>query len=303
MPIDLHQRLSEYSYGFGVTREVEKALSELGLQVTPYLPNLREEARFGADVAFDRPGVPILLQFKLGHALMRLHHPPGPRRDFRWLSRPFWRFEIDTAELGGQFDLLAKHERDGAEVYYVAPRITKWDDYSQAFHEETIVEHSILVRPSTIEQELISSGQAHGKHRVLYCQNSLYICSDPRPIEEVPGKRIAGMVKEKISQNRTPIREQLGKLFVGVERERDLTVKRSPDDDVATVKENSSTSSDVDSDLPARRGEWLKERQSRYDSLRQRLRSEEKAMLAIVGFEAWAVGAQLIFATEADPAP
>jgi hypothetical protein len=117
LPVDLHQRLSEFSYGYGVTREVERLLGSLGLQTTPFLPSLLQEAKVGFDVAFDRPGTPLLLQFKLGEALQRLRRQdrsqPPPM-----LGRPFWRFSVDTSEPNGQFDLLLKAEQAGAEVYY-----------------------------------------------------------------------------------------------------------------------------------------------------------------------------------------
>jgi hypothetical protein len=68
VPVDLHQRLSEFSYGYGVTREVERLLQSAGLRTTPFLPSLLQEKKLAFDVAFDRPGAPLLLQFKLGEA-------------------------------------------------------------------------------------------------------------------------------------------------------------------------------------------------------------------------------------------
>ena len=65
MPIDLHERLSEFSYGYGVTREVERLLRSVGLRPTPFLPSLLEEAKLGFDVAFKRPGAALLLAWLL----------------------------------------------------------------------------------------------------------------------------------------------------------------------------------------------------------------------------------------------
>jgi hypothetical protein len=86
MPVDLHERLSEFSYGYGVTREAEAALASVGLRAIPFLPNLLHEAELGFDVGFDRPGAPLLLQFKLGQAMKRFVPGPGPH-----LNRPYWR--------------------------------------------------------------------------------------------------------------------------------------------------------------------------------------------------------------------
>ncbi|MDO8409387.1 MAG: hypothetical protein Q7S93_04940 [Phenylobacterium sp.] len=44
MPVELHERLSEFSYGYGVTREAEEALASVGLRAVPFLPNLLHEA-------------------------------------------------------------------------------------------------------------------------------------------------------------------------------------------------------------------------------------------------------------------
>jgi hypothetical protein len=85
VPVDLHDQLSEFSYGYGVTREVERQLASVGLRPTPFLPSLLHEAVLGFDVKFDRPGAALLLQFKLGEALQRFRRddtskPPPPIR-------------------------------------------------------------------------------------------------------------------------------------------------------------------------------------------------------------------------------
>jgi hypothetical protein len=96
MPIDLHERLSEFSYGYGITREVERELQSQGFSATPFLPSLLQEAKLGFDAGFKRVGAPLLLQFKLGQAMRRFVPAPRPK-----LSRPFWRYTIDTAEPDG----------------------------------------------------------------------------------------------------------------------------------------------------------------------------------------------------------
>lgn len=61
--IELRERLSEFSYGYGVTRETEHLLRQIGIRPVPFLPSLLQEADLGFDVAFERPGAPLLLQF------------------------------------------------------------------------------------------------------------------------------------------------------------------------------------------------------------------------------------------------
>jgi len=130
--IDLHERLSEFSYGYGVTREVEKLLSSVGIVSVPFLPSLLQEKKVGFDVKFQNSGLPLLLQFKLGQSLQRFVRSdkslPAPL-----LERPFFRFSINTAEPDGQFETLLKAENDGAEAYYLAPRFTDWPQYVSFF--------------------------------------------------------------------------------------------------------------------------------------------------------------------------
>jgi hypothetical protein len=200
VPVDLHNRLSEFSYGYGVTREVERQLASVGLRATPFLPSLLQEAVLGFDVRFDRPGAALLLQFKLGEALQRfrrddLSKPPPS------LEKPFWRFSIDTAEQDGQFDLLLKAEYAQAEVYYVAPRFTTWDAYVSEFQSERVLHESLLLRPSEIEAKLVLQGAADGWHRIVYDQSNVFVCSDPTPLDEQNAGDIATVIREKINEH------------------------------------------------------------------------------------------------------
>src|SRR5262252_6633949 len=115
--IDLHERLSEFSYGYGVTREIEKLLQSIGIHTAPFFPSLLQEAQLGFDVAFNKPGAALLVQFKLGQSLRRFVRnnadQPAPL-----LDRPFWRFNLNTGEPEGQYETLLKAEQDGADTYY-----------------------------------------------------------------------------------------------------------------------------------------------------------------------------------------
>ena len=87
--IDLHERLSEFSYGYGVTREVEQLLLGVGIRTVPFLPSLLQEKQIGFDAGFNGRGAPLLLQFKLGHSLQRFIRSdkryPAPK-----LEKPFF---------------------------------------------------------------------------------------------------------------------------------------------------------------------------------------------------------------------
>ena len=57
--IDLHERLSEFSYGYGVTRDVEQLLASVGIRAVPFLPSLLQEKQVGFDVGFGERGGPF----------------------------------------------------------------------------------------------------------------------------------------------------------------------------------------------------------------------------------------------------
>lgn len=122
--IELHERLSEFSYGYGVTRETELLLEQIGIRAVPFLPSLIQEKDLGFDVALNRPGAALMLQFKLGQSLKRFYRK-DPALPVPELERPFWRFSINTAEPDGQFETLLKAEQDGAEVYYACPPLLR----------------------------------------------------------------------------------------------------------------------------------------------------------------------------------
>jgi hypothetical protein len=212
MPVDLHQRLSEFSYGYGVTREVERLLKSVGLTPVPFLPSLIHEASLGCDVAFDRPGRALLLQFKLGEALERfvLFDKSKPRPP---LAKQFWRFKIDTAEQDGQFDVLLKSEWGGAEVYYVAPRFTGWDSYVSAFECEQALDRSLIMKPSEVEDKLATEGEPDGWHRVAYDENQVFVCSQPIRLQEQPAELLGQAVRDEVEQHPVNIAYALKEVY------------------------------------------------------------------------------------------
>lgn len=132
--IDLRERLSEFSFGYGVTREVEGLLASVGLRPSPFLPSLLHEGVLGFDVKFEDPGRVVVLQFKLGEELRRFHRAE-PLQSIPLLERPFWRYRIGTT--GHQFQLLVDFEDRHSDAYYVAPRFSTWQAYERPSRMET----------------------------------------------------------------------------------------------------------------------------------------------------------------------
>jgi hypothetical protein len=151
MPVELHERLSEFSYGYGVTREVEGKLRSQGFSATP------------------RVGTPLLLQFKLGQAMRRFVPAPRPRK----LNQLFWRYTINTAEPDGQFELLLKGEKDGAEVYYFAPKFHDWEIYLEFFECKQILLKSLIIKPSEIRRVMTKNKIPDAKHKLSMVDRKL----------------------------------------------------------------------------------------------------------------------------------
>lgn len=285
MPVELHERLSEFSYGYGVTREVERRLRRQGLRATPFLPSLLHEASLGFDVAFDRPGTPLLLQFKLGQAMRRF--VPGPRPT---LQQSFWRYRIDTAEPEGQFELLLKAEQDGADVFYLAPKFHDWEIYLEAFERKRILRTSLIVSPSEIRRTLDAHSVPDGDHKVVYDERRAYLCSEPVEITAVDASDLAGKVRTHVESRGFPIAEVLEEVFEGFE-------------DRSAVRRPRTTESRDDPDrpiygIPSDEGRQPRLRRDRLDRILASGRNREEAIALAVGAEAWSSGAQLIFVTE-----
>jgi|GEM_PF-2071386 len=293
MPLDLRQRLSEFSYGYGITREVQAHLESIGLRPVPFLPSLLHEAEIGCDVHFDRPGIALLIQFKLGQELKQFRRSdtskPAPA-----IEKPFWRFEVDTAEEDGQYDLLLKAERAGAEVHYVAPRFADWDRYAAAFQSNEVLDNSLLIKPSEIDTKLRAQGESDGLHKVIYDTSRVYVCSTPKRVEESRIEEIALNLQVEMKERGELISTALKRVFDSFSQRRDIW--RAPIEESSTDFDRILTQ--VQSEQIGRPPQQMvRARNLRLEDLRRTAKTENDAMFAAVGVETWAAGSQLVAVT------
>lgn len=288
--IDLHERLSEYSYGYGVTRETEGLLEGIGIRAVPFLPNLIQENELGFDVGFNRPGAALLLQFKLGHSLKTfrrtdLTQPPP------LLDRPYWRFNIDTSEPDGQFETLLKAEQDGAETYYVAPRFSDWPHYAELFDRREVLDNSLLIRPSEVRTALVNKGDPDGPHRIVYDRYRVHVCSKPMRISNVDADEAIAAVSNIVRERKQQVGELLERVFEGLGdrssvRRVSEAQERGPEERGPTIAYRAT-------------GELAQtQRTRRLERLLGRAKTREQAIATAVGVELWALGIQLILAVE-----
>lgn len=287
--IELHERLSEYSYGYGVTREVERLLAGVGIRTVPFLPSLLQEGELAFDVGFQKPGRPLLLQFKLGQSLGRFRRAT-PGDPIPLLTRPFFRFSINTAEPDGQFETLLKSETDGAEVYYVAPRFADWGHYVALFEQQEILRHSLMVTPQEIRNALDSTGATDGRHRIVYDDARVHVCSKPVQIRSVDVEAMANHVAQDVRSKKEPLGAVTKRVFAGLERR--ASVRRPSGAEKSDEIETASLAQRMSSTRAAA------VRGIRLTRLRDRSRSEDDAIAMALGLELWGLGIQLLFAVD-----
>ena len=301
--IDLHERLSEFSYGYGVTREVEGLLGSIGVQTTPFMPSLLQEKIVGFDVGFGGRGVPLLLQFKLGQSLKRFVRT-DKSKPTHYISRPFYRFSIDTTEPDGQFETLIKAELDGAEVYYVAPKFNDWSQYIQLFSDNKILENSVLVSHGKIRSGIDSETLPDGMHRVVYDQRRVYICSAPVRLEIVTPTTLAEIIRRRCLSESTTLSDAVNRLYLGLAERAQVRryPQAAPAHDESIQSDQSFRQLRIYTAFEDRIRPRLSsaERGQLFERIHARSRTRDDAIAAALGLELWGLGIQLVLATSAE---
>lgn len=265
-------------------------LEQTGIRGVPFLPSLIQEKKLGFNVAFERPGAALMLQFKLGQSLTRFYGS-GAGVPKPVLERPFWRFSINTAEPEGQFETLLKAESDGAEVYYAAPRFSDWSHYAGFFERSEVLDNSVLVKPSAIRSALDDQGAPDGFHRVVYDRHRVHVCSEPRQVFETDGDDAVANVAMAVRERKEPAAAVLERLLVGLDER--SSVRR---------EQANGTKAAIADDVGGRAtGEYNRiQRARRLTNFQEISKSRVQAVAATVGVELWTLGIQLIVAVEAE---
>ena len=125
-----------------------------------------------------RPSVPLFLQFKLSHKMVR--RSAMEIRSGHFKTTPFFRMHIWSRTKSRQQALLMDLEDAGMDVYYVAPAFFSDVEFNNAFQTHTVNAKSIFVRPSVIGR--LTDDEEHW----VAFNKSLkpYVCSTPKPSEQ-----------------------------------------------------------------------------------------------------------------------
>jgi hypothetical protein len=173
----LKSDISEFSYGFAV---VDELINWRGLNLTavPVYPSLYEEGQAGVgyDVRLDTPHLPLFLQFKLAHCMVRRN---ASEYQQGLLNVPFYRMRLRPSYYSNQHQSLLDLESDGNVVYYVAPFFHLPDEFNTHYLNRQICTNSIFVRPNNI-----GPLPDNNYHHVSYENTSFgYFCSEPKEME------------------------------------------------------------------------------------------------------------------------
>jgi hypothetical protein len=147
MYIPRNPYFSEFSYGYALT---ENLVSNQGGTVTvaPIFPSLIEEGNVGFDVLISRPSVPLFLQFKLSHRMVRRSAAETRAGDF---DPPFFRMHLRSSAQSNQHSLLLALEQEGNnEVFYVAPAFYSRAELNEAYSAGQVWNQSFQLRPSQV---------------------------------------------------------------------------------------------------------------------------------------------------------
>lgn len=170
--------ISEFSYGYVLTDEL---IHWHGLPITaaPVFPSLYDEGKPGGgyDVELNKSGIPLFLQFKLSHHMVR--NTAMEVRDGTISSAPFYRMHIRPRQHSDQHDMLLGLEAAGNEVYYSAPAFHKPNELNDAYINHKVKERSLWIKPSSIGRF-----SDDGPHHVAFnLGGPVHVCPKPRRLE------------------------------------------------------------------------------------------------------------------------
>jgi hypothetical protein len=178
---------SEFTYSFALVNELV-TLGDPPVVSVPVFPSLIQEGRAtgGYDVALERPGRPLFLQFKLSK------HIRGRRaREFqqRLFWSPFYRMYIRARRSSRQHELLLELQRTNqGTVYYCGPAFHTLMELNIHYKARQIAKYSRFVKPSELplitddEEHWLSFREARGGPVAYFSDEGKEIEVDERPV-------------------------------------------------------------------------------------------------------------------------
>lgn len=141
-------QFSEFSYGYCLTEDLIVGQG-MPLTAAPVFPSLIDEGQPGAgyDVRFELPGVPLFLQFKLVHQMVKGNANEAKRGHF---TTPFYRMHLRSRLISDQHASLLSLEQAGNDVFYAAPAFHTTDTLNTAYAQRQVWLRSFKIRPTDL---------------------------------------------------------------------------------------------------------------------------------------------------------
>ncbi|WP_226783296.1 hypothetical protein [Oceaniglobus trochenteri] len=199
--------ISEFSYGFALTNEL---VGWVALSAAPVFPSLIEEGKAGGgyDVKLDRPGVPLFLQFKRSHCMVRRTAKEHQTvvASGGTLNVPYYRFPITEALTSDQHELLLELDDGSNLVFYAAPRFHRRNEINQAWSRADVARRSLFVAPWTI------GPLDDAQHHVAFDGTNTWLCSEPRALEVLTSRGLQDRLNGFLKEHDQPLGERLPSL-------------------------------------------------------------------------------------------
>jgi hypothetical protein len=203
-------QFSEFSYGYCLTEDLIVGQGT-PLTAAPVFPSLIEEGQpgVGYDVRFDRPGIPLFLQFKLVHQMVRGNANEAKRGHFQ---PPFYRMHLRPQLISDQHQSLLSLAQAGNDVFYVAPGFHTAMDLNVNYAQRRVWDRSLRISPT-----LIGPLPDDQPHHVTFQQPSgtwQFYSDEPSKRGRAPETgEIAGSLLRHIGERgERNLREQIGDL-------------------------------------------------------------------------------------------
>jgi hypothetical protein len=199
----MRSELSEFSYGYAVVEAFARRWRPK-LLAAPVLPSLISEGSpdGGYDVLLQRPGILMFLQFKVSERLTRSN---AREARLNILTTPYFRFRLMSGA-SPQHDLLLSLDNGTNVVRYVAPLFHRLTELDAAYHQDEVLQNSILFRP-----QRIGAFTDNDQHAVVFESRAIWtVASDPRTYrgdsdEEAIKTEVHSAIRE---HGRTALREE-----------------------------------------------------------------------------------------------
>jgi len=174
--------ISEFSFGYAVTEEIIRQQRHIMIGA-PIFPSLLEEGRAGGgyDLRINRRGLPLFLQFKLSHRMVK--NNSFEIKNHSLFSTPFFRIHLMPLKLSQQHNMLLALDNGSNEVYYVAPFFTTQPELNQHYSTQNVLNNTVFIKPRTIgalpdDEEHHIALEQHGNPAYLFSK-------EPKVIENI----------------------------------------------------------------------------------------------------------------------